>query len=293
MNYTTLAPHLAGNYSIMANWTGNDNYTSTQANYTLTLQYSAESIPPNIADLKSNVSNMSNYSSAQGYQFNATVSDNVNLSAVWIEHNFTGTLTNYTVATANGSEYYYDYGTLQAGYYHYRWWANDTSLDVNSSEIIYYQINGTLVTPPEVTAPSGGGSYIIWPTPLFDIAIKTKDMKLTEKNALVIYVDLINKEDYGKLDVLINYTILDSANNIIFNQAETRAVDGNLSYEKVFSETELKAGDYTIKVELLYGNNQKASAHQRFTVTSEGKIIVPQPIEEAGYSGFICCSRGV
>jgi len=283
MNYTILAPYQAGNYSIKANWTGNENYTSAQANYTLTLQYSADSIPPSITNLKSNVSNMSVYSPSQSYQFNATISDNVNLSAVWIEHNFTGTLTNYTVMTANGSEYYYDYGALAAGYYQYRWWANDTLLNVNSSEVIYYQINDTLVTPPDVTTPLGGGTYIAWPTPLFDITIKTKDIKLTEKNALVIYVDLINKEDSGKLDVLINYTILDSANNIIFNQAETRAVDGNVSYEKVFSETELMAGEYTIKVELLYGNNQKASANQRFTVTEEGKIIVPA-IEEAGYS---------
>jgi hypothetical protein len=98
---------------------------------------------PNIANFKYNVTNATNYSSIQGYQFNATVIDaGVGVDDVWIEHNFTGTMQNVTVTTLQGSEYYYNYQPLAAGFYYVKWWANDTNNQVNSTDFVkYYQVN--------------------------------------------------------------------------------------------------------------------------------------------------------
>ncbi len=141
----TLNPYQTRAYTIKANWSGNNNYTYGQANHTLTL---SESIPPNIAGFAFNVSNMTNYSSTQGYQFNATVTDNTGVSYVWIEHNFTGTLTNYTVSTNVGSVYYYNYAPLAAGYYYIKWYANDSSsnANLNNSDYVHYsQVNKSYI----------------------------------------------------------------------------------------------------------------------------------------------------
>jgi len=102
----------------------------------------AETIPPNITDYKYNVPSLSDYSPAQEYQFNATIVDDTAVDSVWIEHNFTGALANYTVATSAGNEYYYDYASLGIGYYSLKWYANDTAGNLNDTdEVKYYQVN--------------------------------------------------------------------------------------------------------------------------------------------------------
>jgi len=144
-NYTALSPYVARTgYLIIANFS-NSNYTYSQANHSLTLQY-WDNVQPNIMSFKYNVTNSTNYSSAQGYQFNATVTDNIAVDDVWIEHNFTGSMANYTVTTVLGSEYYYNYQPLAAGAYYVKWWANDTNNQVNSSDYIkYYQVNKSYI----------------------------------------------------------------------------------------------------------------------------------------------------
>jgi len=102
----------------------------------------AETIPPNITGYKYNVPSLSDYSPAQEYQFNATIVDDTAVDSVWIEHNFTGALANYTVATSAGNEYYYDYASLGIGYYSLKWYANDTAGNLNDTdEVRYYQVN--------------------------------------------------------------------------------------------------------------------------------------------------------
>jgi len=98
---------------------------------------------PNIINFKYNVTNSSNYSSTQGYQFNATIIDtDPGIDTVWIEHNFTGVMTNNTVLQNKSNEYYYDYGKISVGYYYVKWYANDTYGNLNNSDWVhYYQIN--------------------------------------------------------------------------------------------------------------------------------------------------------
>lgn len=132
-----------------------------------------------------------------------------------------------------------------------------------------------LVSVPEVF-------FDLNPEALFDVKVELKSAELTEKEALIIYVDLVNEGSFKeKLDVGITYTILDLRGNVLFYLTETRAVDGRLSYKKIFAETKLKKGEYIIQIDILYGANQKASAKHRFRVTEKGKVVLQgSPVKE-------------
>ncbi|MFH1683221.1 MAG: hypothetical protein ABIA37_05495, partial [Candidatus Woesearchaeota archaeon] len=78
---------------------------------------------------------------AANYQFNVTWQDNVAVDNVQIEHNFSGSLQNYTVSTVAGNEYYYNYVNLGAGSYVWREYANDTSNNLNQTDQWIYLVN--------------------------------------------------------------------------------------------------------------------------------------------------------
>ncbi len=133
------ATRSSGNYWLNVSFFSNSSYINP--NSTGNFQINTTDVTgPNIGNFKFNVSNMSNYSAAQGYQFNATVNDETGISYVWIEHNFTGTLTNYTATGNVSSEYYYNYGTLSPGFYYMKWYANDSSNNhnLNNSDYVHY-----------------------------------------------------------------------------------------------------------------------------------------------------------
>jgi hypothetical protein len=142
----------AGTYRLYHNFTdlSDGNYTYTayaqdlagNVNSTEDRLVVIDTKPPNIASFKYNVTNMTNYSAVQGYQFNVTVTDNIAVDDVWIEHNFTGTMQNVTVTTSAGNEYFYNYGALAVGYYYVKWYANDTVNNKNNTDYVhYYQVN--------------------------------------------------------------------------------------------------------------------------------------------------------
>jgi len=139
--------HTAGTYWFRAYSNSSiydGSFTNTTSAYPLTVQTPpADTTPPNINGWKWNVTNATNYSSTQGYQFNATVTDGTGISYVWIEHNFTGTMLNYTTTGNNGDEYYYNYnGRLATGFYYIKWYANDTLGYLNNTDFVkYYQVN--------------------------------------------------------------------------------------------------------------------------------------------------------
>ncbi len=104
----------------------------------------ADTTAPNIGSWAFNVSNMTNYSSTQGYNFNATVTDTTGISYVWLEQNFTGTLTNTTASSCGGNTYCYNVSSLAAGFYQIKWYANDSSSNHNLNNtdwVHYYQVN--------------------------------------------------------------------------------------------------------------------------------------------------------
>jgi len=97
--------------------TGNSNTTNS---ITLTI---GESIPPQYFNISATV--------FYPNLFNITWTDNVNISTVWIDFNGT----NYTTIYSANSIYFFNL-TFSTGNYTLRWYANDSSNNINSTSII-------------------------------------------------------------------------------------------------------------------------------------------------------------
>ncbi len=122
---------------------------------------------------------------------------------------------------------------------------------------------------------------------LFDILLKFKEVQLTANETLKFNVDLTETKGIEKIDVYLKYSIIDSKNNEIFSQTETRAIMENLSYEKELSEIKLKNGEYTLRIDLIYGNLQKAFAEQRFEVLNSEITIKEGSTNSGKMIGFL------
>jgi hypothetical protein len=81
------------------------------------------------------------YNPSQSYQFLVDWSDNNALSSVWFEADFSGSLANHSASGSTGNTYYYDYNGLAAGTYQWRSYANDSSGNLNKSDIFTYTVN--------------------------------------------------------------------------------------------------------------------------------------------------------
>lgn len=112
----------------------------------------------------------------------------------------------------------------------------------------------------------GGGAAIYAPRDLFDVQIQLESIELMEGDILKAAIELIRTRGKEKIDVQVKYSLLDIYKNEIFMQTETLAIEKELSYEKAFREIKLVEGDYILRVEILYGDRQRAFAEQKFKV---------------------------
>ena len=126
-----------GNYNITAVYAGAQNYSASSITYFVNVR---DSTAPRYSNATALPSTPADYSSTQIYHFNITWQDNVNLSKVWIQNNFTGTAANYTVNSSSGI-YSYNKTAINAGSYAYKWFANDTSGNLNSTSLISYIVD--------------------------------------------------------------------------------------------------------------------------------------------------------
>ncbi len=101
----------------------------------------------------------STFSSTATYRFNATITDNINISNVIFEFNSV----NYSLASGqvsqSGSLYNKTIGTIPAGTYTYRWYANDTAGNVNSSSSATFTIDKAVTALSLDFSPSSSVSY--------------------------------------------------------------------------------------------------------------------------------------
>ncbi len=101
---------------------------------------------------------------------------------------------------------------------------------------------------------------------LFDISVKLNKLVVSNNENLTFNINLTEKMGAGKFDVLIKYSIINGSNEEIFSQVETKAIERSLNYEKALSDLNLKCGDYDFRIEVLYGNLQRATAGQNFEI---------------------------
>ncbi len=101
---------------------------------------------------------------------------------------------------------------------------------------------------------------------LFDIALKLENIELTKNKTLKFSIDLTEKIGVEKIDAHIKYSIINKEGYEIFSQIETKAIQENLSYQKDIEEIKLVDGEYILRVDIIYGNLQRAFAEQSFKV---------------------------
>jgi len=90
--------------------------------------------------------NKTHYHPDKKYQFNVTWISSGTIT-VKIEHNFTGSFSNYSVTGNASNTYYYNYTGLSGGYYAWRMHANDSLGSVNSTDWFYYFVNDSCQPP--------------------------------------------------------------------------------------------------------------------------------------------------
>ncbi|MBI4981476.1 hypothetical protein HZC30_08055 [Candidatus Woesearchaeota archaeon] len=127
--YNTTLTTAKGTYTVrlIANDTSGNINSSQTTTFTV-----ADITAPSWSNNKTSPSYPVTYPSATN-QFNVTWTDNLALSKVLIEHNFSGVLQNYTITTNLSGEFYYSYSNLGAGSYVWKMYANDTSNNWNST----------------------------------------------------------------------------------------------------------------------------------------------------------------
>ena len=89
-----------------SNKTSEDNFTMPYYDLFMPVWQNISVYPPNNTQ----------FNQDKVYQFNVSWED-YNLSSVWIEHNFNGSLKNYSVVWNNSNVFYYNYTGLAAGSY--------------------------------------------------------------------------------------------------------------------------------------------------------------------------------
>ncbi len=102
---------------------------------------------------------------------------------------------------------------------------------------------------------------------LFDVLINLDSISVEDDSISfdVLLSELLNSDE---IDVHIKYSIIDSQDNEIFSQIETRAVSDQLSYTKTIDGLSLEEGNYKLRVDVLYGNLQRAFAEESFEYNS-------------------------
>ena len=187
----------------------------------------------------------STYSQGASYQFNATWTDETGISQVWIENNFTGSLTNSTVTTYQGSEWYYDVSDLAVGTYVYKWFANDTANQVNLTSQYTFTVS---------KATSEIALYING---------SRADYSTTNYTAINLTADLITPDIAGTVYIYRNDTLWDSGTSPLYNITENWSI-GYYTLKANWSGNE----NYTSDEETWYVNVSETSSTTTTTTTT-------------------------
>ncbi len=119
---------------------------------------------------------------------------------------------------------------------------------------------------------------------LFDVILYLNEINSTQPGNLIFKVNLTETMGVEKIDVSLKYSIINEEDWEIFSEIETLAVQGNLYYEKELSGLKLSDGEYTLRVDAIYGNLQRAFAEQNFKVINE-RVVSPS-FKENKYTEF-------
>ncbi|MCK5624259.1 hypothetical protein KAI04_00265 [Candidatus Pacearchaeota archaeon] len=154
INLTTFSS--VGEFNITGIYVESENFTGYSETWWVNVTETPDTENPSVASLTKTPSSPTTYSLSQIYEFNATITDNRNIHTVLIE--FDGT--NYTPTNLVGNIYNFTINNLSVGNYNYRWYANDTSGNMNSTENSSYIINQATPSLSLNANPSWSETYL-------------------------------------------------------------------------------------------------------------------------------------
>ena len=152
-NQTTF--NTVGVFNITGIYLESENYTESFETWYVNVTETPDTTNPSVTSLTESPSDPATYDSSNVYEFNATVTDNRNVSVVLIE--FDGI--NHTPTNLVGDVYNFTTAGLSVGTYNYRWYANDTSGNTNNTENGSYTINQATPSLSLVITPSTTETY--------------------------------------------------------------------------------------------------------------------------------------
>jgi hypothetical protein len=182
-NYTTL-----GDRIWKINISETQNYTSAEKNHTISV---VDAGTPQYSNLKEHPTDPAAYYPTKTYQFNATWTDNVEISTVILEFNGA----NYTLTDKAGNEYYKSFSNLAAGTYDYKWHANDTSNNWGSTPIQTYTVDKAVAALFLTMLPGNNADYGTTTT------VSCSSNNLESSPALTRNANGVSNPDAGILEV--------------------------------------------------------------------------------------------
>lgn len=105
---------------------------------------------------------------------------------------------------------------------------------------------------------------------LFDLSLDLESVEVN-RNTVRFIVNLQEQFGVEELDVHLKYSIINSDNFEIFSRIETLAVKGSFEIGKEINFN-LEEGNYILRIDVLYGNLQRAFAEQSFTISDVSGI---------------------
>ena len=111
---------------------------------------------------------------------------------------------------------------------------------------------------------------------LFDIFITIpQDYQAVEAGKeLLTSIKLINLGSSGRIDVILNIEIKDSAGNLLLTKKETVAVETQANFVRTFTiPSDAKLGKYSIHVKLVYADGKEAAAESSFEIVKKSTAI--------------------
>ncbi len=145
-----------GIFNITGIYEESQNFTGSFETWYVNVTEAPDETNPGVSSLTENPSDPAVYSEGTIYEFNATITDNRVVDTVIIDFNGT----NYTAVNLTGNIYNLTLTGLSVGTYNYRWYANDTSGNINSTENGSYTIDqGTPSISLSIT-PSNTVTYL-------------------------------------------------------------------------------------------------------------------------------------
>jgi len=117
---------------------------------------------------------------------------------------------------------------------------------------------------------------IIEKNSLFDIFITIpQDYQAVEAGKeLLTSIKLINLGSSGRIDVILNIEIKDSAGSLLLAKKETVAVETQANFVRTFTiPSDAKLGKYSIHVKLVYADGKEAAAESSFEIVKKSTAI--------------------